>query len=47
MRANSADFAAMLEWFERGGYDADIAGVQRELGVRFQTLPEWAQRLGR
>ena len=47
VRKSSADFAAMLEWFEQVGYDADIAGVEREFGVRFVKLPDWARQQGR
>jgi uncharacterized protein YbjT (DUF2867 family) len=42
VRKNSEDFAAMLEWFERVGYDVDIAGLERESGIRPTTLDEWA-----
>jgi uncharacterized protein YbjT (DUF2867 family) len=42
VRAYSADYAAMLEWFDRVGYDADIAGRAKESGIRPTTLAEWA-----
>ena len=42
VRKNSEDFALMLEWFERVGYDADIAGLEREFGTRSTRLGEWA-----
>jgi uncharacterized protein YbjT (DUF2867 family) len=42
VRQFSADFAAMLEWFDRVGYDADITGVATELGVQPQTFEAWA-----
>lgn len=42
VRQFSADFAAMLEWFDRVGYDADISGVAAKLGVRPRTLDQWA-----
>ena len=42
VRKGSADYAIMLEWFDRVGYDADIAGTAREAGIRPTTLPEWA-----
>ena len=32
VRKNSEDFALMLEWFERVGYDVDIAALARESG---------------
>lgn len=44
VRQGSADFAAMLEWFDRVGYDADIAANSRESGIRPTTLAEWAPR---
>jgi uncharacterized protein YbjT (DUF2867 family) len=44
VRAFSSDFAAMLEWFDRVGYNADIAGLEQRFGVRLTRLPEWAAR---
>ena len=32
VRKNSEDFALMLEWFDRVGYDADIAGIEKKYG---------------
>src|SRR4029453_18820285 len=34
VRKNSEDFALMLEWFDRVGYDVDIAGLAGESGIR-------------
>jgi hypothetical protein len=34
----------MLEWFERVGYSADIAGLEREFGRALTKLPDWASR---
>jgi uncharacterized protein YbjT (DUF2867 family) len=45
VRKNSDDFALMLEWFERVGYDADIAANAKEYGVKPTTLSEWASKL--
>jgi uncharacterized protein YbjT (DUF2867 family) len=45
VRKNSEDFAMMLEWFERVGYDADIAGLEREFGIRSTKLETWASGL--
>jgi uncharacterized protein YbjT (DUF2867 family) len=42
VRSFSEDFAIMLEWFDRVGYDADIDGLAKESGVRPTTLAEWA-----
>lgn len=42
VRKWSADYAAMFEWFDRVGYNADIAGLPKRFGVRPTTLPEWA-----
>jgi uncharacterized protein YbjT (DUF2867 family) len=44
VRQGSADYAAMLEWFDRVGYDADIAANSRESGIRPTKLEEWAPR---
>lgn len=43
IRKNSEDFALMLEWFERVGYDADIAGNAKTYGVTPTTLAAWAK----
>ena len=32
----------MLQWFERVGYSADIAGLEREFGRALTKLPDWA-----
>ena len=45
VRKNSEDFALMLEWFERVGYDVDIAANAKEYGVKPTTLAEWASKL--
>jgi uncharacterized protein YbjT (DUF2867 family) len=45
IRKNSEDFALMLEWFERVGYDADIPGNAKEYGVKPTSLSEWASKL--
>jgi uncharacterized protein YbjT (DUF2867 family) len=45
IRKNSEDFALMLEWFERVGYDVDIAANAREYGVKPTSLSEWAAKL--
>jgi uncharacterized protein YbjT (DUF2867 family) len=44
VRKNSEDFATMLEWFERVGYDADIAGLEREFGIKPTKLSAWAAK---
>ena len=36
--------ALMLQWFERVGYSADIAGLEREFGRALTKLPDWARR---
>ena len=43
IRKNSDDFAIMLDWFNKVGYDVDIAGTAREFGVTPTTLAEWAK----
>lgn len=42
VREFSEDFATMLEWFDRVGYDVDIAAISAESGVRPTRLVEWA-----
>jgi uncharacterized protein YbjT (DUF2867 family) len=42
VRKNSVDFALMLEWFDRVGYDADIPALVREFGIAPTTLKAWA-----
>ena len=44
VRQYSAEMALMLEWFERVGYSADIAGLEREFGRALTKLPDWARR---
>lgn len=41
VRKNSEDFALMLEWFDRVGYNADIAANEREFGIAPTTLADW------
>ena len=43
VRQYSNDTALMLEWFERVGYSADIAGLEREFGRTLTKLPDWAR----
>ena len=42
VRKSSDDFATMLEWFDRVGYEANIEGTAAESGIKPKTLPEWA-----
>jgi uncharacterized protein YbjT (DUF2867 family) len=44
VRKFSMDFAIMLEWIDRVGYNADIPGTSKESGIRPTSLPEWAGR---
>jgi uncharacterized protein YbjT (DUF2867 family) len=44
VRQHSKEMALMLEWFERVGYSADIAGLEREFGRALTKLPDWARR---
>ncbi len=45
VRKNSEDFALMLEWFERVGYEADIPGLEREFGLKLTRVADWAAGL--
>jgi len=44
VRKNSEDMALMLEWFDSTGYNADIAGLEREFGVKMLSLEAWARK---
>jgi uncharacterized protein YbjT (DUF2867 family) len=44
VRQFSEDTAVMLEWFDRVGYSADIAGLEHEFRRPLTKLPEWARR---
>ena len=44
VRRYSKDMAVMLQWFERVGYSAEIAGLEREFGRALTKLPDWARR---
>jgi uncharacterized protein YbjT (DUF2867 family) len=41
VRQYSKEMALMLQWFERVGYSADIAGLEREFGRALTKLPDW------
>src|SRR5260370_13136452 len=47
VRQYSDSMASMLQWFERVGYSADIAGLEREFGRALTKLPDWARRHAR
>lgn len=42
VRKNSEDFAIMLEWFDRVGYDVDIPSLEREFGIEGMRFVKWA-----
>ncbi len=42
VRQFSDDFAAMLEWFDSSGYEADIEGNAKEFGIAPTRFKEWA-----
>jgi uncharacterized protein YbjT (DUF2867 family) len=43
VRQNSEDFAKMLEWFDAGGYSADIPSLESKWGIRPLTLKQWVR----
>jgi uncharacterized protein YbjT (DUF2867 family) len=43
VRKFSEDFALMLEWFDRVGYEADIAKISNESDIRPVSLQEWSK----
>lgn len=44
VRKGSEEFAVMLEWFDRVGYNADIQATAAELDVQPTRFREWADR---
>jgi uncharacterized protein YbjT (DUF2867 family) len=44
VRQQSEDMALMLEWFTKVGYNADIEGVQKKYGLKFEKLADWARK---
>jgi uncharacterized protein YbjT (DUF2867 family) len=44
VRKSSEDFAIMLEWFDRVGYDADIEGNAKKFGIEPTRFEDWAVR---
>lgn len=42
VRKGSEEFAIMLEWFDRVGYNADIEGNARRYGIEPTRFREWA-----
>jgi uncharacterized protein YbjT (DUF2867 family) len=44
VRKHSEDLALMLDWFNRVGYDADIAGLEHEFHLKLQSLEAWARK---
>jgi uncharacterized protein YbjT (DUF2867 family) len=47
VRKNSEDFAIMLDWFNRVGYNADIDGTAAQFGITPTRLEQWAGTLVR
>lgn len=43
IRKFSEDLALMLEWFDSVGYNADIAGNAKELGIAPTSFADWAR----
>jgi len=44
VRKWSEDFAVMLEWFDRVGYCADIAALEKNYGVKLIKFSEWVTK---
>lgn len=44
VRKGSADFALMLEWFDRVGYDVDIPALERRFDLRLTRLDDWVKK---
>lgn len=43
VRSWSEDYALMLEWFDRVGYNVNIPEVSKKYGMNFMRLDEWAR----
>jgi uncharacterized protein YbjT (DUF2867 family) len=43
VRRTSEDYATMLEWFDRVGYDADIEGNAQAFGIPATSFEAWAR----
>ncbi len=46
VRKASEDYAIMLEWFDRIGYDVDIGALEKKHGIKPTSLDEWAGMVG-
>jgi uncharacterized protein YbjT (DUF2867 family) len=44
VRKSGGDYATMLEWFDRVGYDVHIRSRSREFGIRPTSLADWAAK---
>jgi uncharacterized protein YbjT (DUF2867 family) len=42
VRKGSEDYALMLEWFDKVGYNADIAGNAKKYGIQPTRFADWA-----
>jgi hypothetical protein len=42
VRKASEDYAIMLEWFDRVGYNVDIPGLEKQYGIHLTRFKEWA-----
>jgi uncharacterized protein YbjT (DUF2867 family) len=45
IRKNSEDFALMIDWFNKVGYDVDIDATAREFGITPTRLDDWSASL--
>ena len=45
IRKFSADYAAMVEWFDAVGYDVDIEALAKESGVRPTKFEDWVKKI--
>jgi len=45
VRKFSDDFASMLEWFDKVGYEADIAARSKESAIRPTTFADWVKSI--
>jgi uncharacterized protein YbjT (DUF2867 family) len=43
IRKSNPDFATMLEWFDRVGYNVDIPALEKEFGIPCTRFADWAR----
>jgi len=45
MRKAMPDFAKMIDWIDKTGYDVDIPGLTKKYGIRPMTFEHWIKKV--